>query len=331
MVQAQRLPKRRAEDQCQEEVETPSGKKHQSAEKPKSTRRTHQTGSPPVFIVEEQSPQDMASASGTDRSPKPPFAEEFKTMLREGLANVAKKEQLDQMMTQIKANSSALVSQERKVKCTNESNERRFRSIEDRFDAVSAIRNEDSRQAAYDKARRSMRVWPIKGENQDAMDAAFQDFAVEALAVPDTVVRKMKLAGIIRVRSSPHNHIYLETIVTFHDLNEHDFYFSKARNVAEYRDTEGNPTAGIKMDVPPFLLPTFKLLNDHGHEIRRAHGKEMHRYVKYDEENLSLLLEVRLPGVVKWTRIRPEQARSYTEEKDRLDYVSIKKGLFRPP
>lgn len=91
----------------------------------------------------------------------------------------------------------------------------------------------------------------------------------------------------------------MEALVTFHDRD----FFSKARNLSEYRDDSGAPTAGIRLDVPPFLLPTFKLLNDHGYEIRNANGRDTRRYIKFDEQNLSLYLEVRLPGQSKWIKI----------------------------
>ena len=103
------LKRRGATDE--DECETPTGKKQRSSEKPsanrggststnrRSGRLTQET--PPVFVIEEET-DDMASSS-VSKSPKPPTAEEFKAMLREGLANVAKKEQIDQMMAQSEA------------------------------------------------------------------------------------------------------------------------------------------------------------------------------------------------------------------------------------
>ena len=137
-----------------------------------------------------------------------------------------------------------------------------------------------------------------------------------------------RFESIIRVRSSPHNAVYLEILVTFLDQEERDFYYSKAKIFAAYRDEDGKPTAGIRMDVAPFLLATFKLLNNHGFEIRKAHGPETRRYVKYDDKNMSFILEVKLPRSTKWTRIRPEQAKSYGEEKDRLEYNTIRRGML---
>ena len=144
-------------------------------------------------------------------------------------------------------------------------------------------------------------------------------------------MRDTKLSSIVRVRNSPNGSVYKEIIVTFRDPGERDYYFSRARNLAAYRAEDGSPTAGIRIDVPPFLMSSFKLLNDHGHEIRRAHGSETRRYIKFDEDNLSLVLEVRLPGQQKWTRIKPQQARQFCDEKDKIEYLSIRRGLMREP
>ena len=330
---ANRLMKRRPDESQPSDSETPTGKKLRSSDRllSASSRRSRNStlDDPlPVFDLEEDMAENQTQGR-SQKSPKPPSAEEFKAMLREGLANVAKKEQLDQMMKQIKSNSTALISLEKKMETTNESNERRFQLIEDRLDEGKTHRPTDFRRAAFDKCRKSLRVWPIKGEDQDELDAAFRDFAIDALLIPDTVVRNTKFLDIIRVRSSPQNAVYLEALVTFQDYTEHDYFFSKARNLSSYRDDEGNPTAGIRMDVAPYLLPVFKLLNNHGFEIKNAHGKETRRYIKFDEENLSLFLEVRLPGQTKWTRIKPDQARSFLDEKDKIEYTTIRKGLLR--
>ena len=50
---------------------------------------------PPTFVLDDHLDDTVEQA----KSPKPPSAEEFKSMLSEGLTNVTKKEQLDQMMT----------------------------------------------------------------------------------------------------------------------------------------------------------------------------------------------------------------------------------------
>ena len=291
---AQRSQKRMADNTPLEE-NTPTGKKSRSAEWPTSLRRTRrsETARLPVFEVAEDKDEGevfeeaVTMQNEQAKSPKPPTAQEFKAMLREGLANVAKKEQVEQMMNQIRSNSSALASLESKVDSTSEANERRFRRIEDKLDrsaddlARGSLSNLDaSKRAAFDKARRSMTAWPIEGKDDDTMDTNFKDFAVEALLVPDTIVRTARITDIIRVRSSPQNAAYMEVLVTFEDVNERDYYFSKAKNLAPCREPDGTSTAVLRMNIPPFLKPTFKLLNGHGYEIKRTHREDTKKYIK---------------------------------------------------
>ena len=328
--------KRKADLTPTEQEVTPTGKKPKQSTNSTGRRQRKLSTTGPIspFVIEISPQKEMPSNNGGDasqRSPKPPSAEEFKAMLREGLANVAKKEQLDRMMVQISSNTEALHSLQRRVDTTSEATERRFLAIEERIQQQPTLMDslDRSQRAAFEKSRRSLRIWPIKGEDADELDASFKDFAVEALMIPDTVVRKTALAEIIRVRSSPKNAVYMEALVTFKDQMERDFYFAKAKHLAPYRDESGAPTAGIRMDIPEYFSATFTSLNNHGYEIKKANGPDTKRYVKYDEENLSLYLEVRLPGATKWTRIRPEQARIYGEEKDRQEYQSIRKTLLR--
>ena len=100
-------------------------------------------------------------------------------------------------------------------------------------------------------------MWPIDGSDSDELDAAVRDFAVEALLVPATVVRDTKFAEIICVRSSPNNKVYLEAPVTFKDTADRDFYFSKSRDLPEYRNDDGSPSAGLQLDI----LPSSSLLS----------------------------------------------------------------------
>ena len=124
--------KRRADNPNQNEEEiTPTQKKLRSADRTRRSTRNDSAAAPPVFVIEEDS---LEMATNKSPSSKPPSAEEFKAMLRDGLANVAKKEQLDVMMNQIKSNSNALLSLERKVDNTSELNEKRFKSIEERLE-----------------------------------------------------------------------------------------------------------------------------------------------------------------------------------------------------
>ena len=250
-----------------------------------------------------------------------------------------KKEDLNQVMERVDRNTHAITAInlrmtniEGQISAASSRNEDRIQGLETRISSNSSnpsTTDRSLREAVYDKARRSFRVWPIKGNNPSKLENKFRDFATEALQISSESVQATRFSDIIRTRNPPSGRVYLEICVTFESVEERDYYNSKARNLADYRDDEGRPEAGIQMDVPPFLMSTFKTLNDHGHEIRNVHGKETRRYVKFDEERLSLVLEVQLPLYTKWISISPEQACSFAEERGQADYSAIRRLLLR--
>ena len=107
---------------------------------------------------------------------------------------------------------------------------------------------------------------------------------------------------------------------------------SKGRLLAECRDPEGKPTAGLRMDVPDFLGRDYKLLTDYGFRMWRAHGEGTKRYVKYDEDCYGLVLELKLPAAQSYLRITPDMARSFNEEGDIAEINRVRRDLTaRPP
>ena len=64
--------------------------------------------------------------------------------------------------------------------------------------------------------------------------------------------------------------------------------------------------------------------------MRRLHGKDTKRYIKYDDDDYSLFLELRLPGNPVWLRIFPCLARELKEEADREDLLNARSMLARP-
>ena len=68
------------------------------------------------------------------------------------------------------------------------------------------------------------------------------------------------------------------------------------------------------MEVPDFLGNTFKVLERHGHALRARHGPELKRHVKYDDEEMSLFVNVRLPGQEPWIKVTPDFVRTLRKE-----------------
>ena len=188
----------------------------------------------------------------------------------------------------------------------------------------------DMKESAFLRARRSLRVWPIDGTSRNEMEENFKTFATQALDIPKQFVDGIVIESIKRARTSPGGRTHTEIIVLFAYTSDRDFVLRQAKNLAQYVDKDGLPLAGINLEIPQFLMGTFKLLNDHAYHIKRKHGKSTRKYVKFNDDAMSLFLEIRLPGSDQWIRISPELARKLEAERNENEFDSIRKSLRSP-
>ena len=161
------------------------------------------------------------------------------------------------------------------------------------------------RELSYNTSRRSLRIWPLEGESEDELRGSFKSFAREALKVSAHDIQGMEVDRIRRTCTSPSANAYMEACVTFREMDDRDFVASRSTNLGSLIKSDGQLMAGIRLDVPGFLLPTFRDLNSYAYNVRRTHGKKTRTHIKFDDSCVSLLLEVRLPSSENWLRISP--------------------------
>ena len=87
--------------------------------------------------------------------------------------------------------------------------------------------------------------------------------------------------------------------------------------LASYVDSEKRPLAGIRMDIPDYLGSDFRTLQNYGMKMRSIHGPDTRKYVKFDDANLAIYLELRLPGESTWIKLTPARARELDDHSDR--------------
>ena len=95
----------------------------------------------------------------------------------------------------------------------------------------------------------------------------------------------------------------------FNDKQKRDLVVSSSPNLSSRIDKEGRPTAGIRLEVPPELDDTFRLLHRFGTRLRARHGTGTKRHIKFDDYNGSLFTNIKLPGDTSWTKVTPAMAR----------------------
>ena len=134
-----------------------------------------------------------------------------------------------------------------------------------------------------------------------------------------------------RIKRSRPGGIYDEVKVTFGEAVDRDSVAYKGNMLSEFVDKDGRPTAGIRLDIPDYLAGDFKTLTDYGIRMRHLHGKTTRRYIKYDEDNYTIYLELRLPHGRSYLKITPDLAKRMREEDDREEIQSARDSLRGRP
>ena len=123
----------------------------------------------------------------------------------------------------------------------------------------------EQKETAFLKAIRSIRVWPIEGNT--SLESKVDDFFKNALCISERDQEQIIIEDIYPVRSSPRSRQHNEVCVVFRDAETRELILSYARNLSTYVDKEGNPTAGIRMEIPQHLLMIHKLLMMYGFSL----------------------------------------------------------------
>ena len=165
---------------------------------------------------------------------------------------------------------------------------------------ASCLAQHEARRRKYELSRRSLRVWPIAGDSPEAIRTNLTDFMKNALLYLDEDIEAAGIDNIERTKLPKSSNLHEEIKVTLIDADARDALAAKGRLLASYQDTEGRPLAGFRMDIPEYLGAEHKLLNDYGFRMKRIHGKDTRKYIKFDEPAFSLILELKLPGDSSW-------------------------------
>ena len=220
---------------------------------------------------------------------------------------------IDDNASRITSNSTAIASQAA-VSVTQQAeleslNNRVLQLERGKPDLGMPLDRKASLGPGYMRARRSVRLWPIHGDNDDELWPGVGEFLHGALAIPEDLVSQEDIESIVRVVGSRGQPDRKEAIVTFFDKQQRDLVVSNSPSLANKIDRDGRPTAGIRMEVPPELEDTFRLLHRFGARLRARHGAGTKRHIKFDDFEGSLYTNIKLPGDSAWTKVTPAMAR----------------------
>ena len=91
-----------------------------------------------------------------------------------------------------------------------------------------------------------------------------------------------------------------EAIVVFSNKETRDAVRSAATNLAGH-----GKAAGIRMQVPGFLLTNFRALENLGYQMKKV-NPSVRRVVKFDDDNMDVMMDVKIGD--QWRRVRPADA-----------------------
>ena len=161
----------------------------------------------------------------------------------------------------------------------------------------------------YLLARRSIRLWPVRGASSDELWGNVGEFLHETLAICGSDIGQEDIESIDRTNEGRGQPERDEVIVTFYDKLKRDLVVANSPALASMVDAEGRPTAGIRLEVPPELADTFRLLSRFGSRLRARHGVWTKRHIKFDDFTGSMYSNVKLPGDENWTKVTVAMAK----------------------
>ena len=167
--------------------------------------------------------------------------------------------------------------------------------------APPSVGPRSKREVAYNFYRRSLKLWPVGGED---LEDAVRQFLKTKLGLTD---RRIQLLGSIEVSALPGRAagVRKEVLATFECKEDRDAIKTKGINLAGQREV------GMSIHVPGYLLDNLVALNGLGYSIKQK-NPETKRSVKFDDSTQNLYLDICIGD--KWKRIGPEEAKQVLKE-----------------
>ena len=129
-------------------------------------------------------------------------------------------------------------------------------TVDKRVRAENLVKSEK-----YEEARRSLRLWPVAGEDQATIWKEALRFIHQKMCVRVEDCPKEKIRIIRRARPARRSIVGHEVIVSFWDRTTRDIVATHSKNLYDFKDDSGMPTAGTRLEYPSHLGQTFRNLD----------------------------------------------------------------------
>ena len=163
----------------------------------------------------------------------------------------------------------------------------------------------------YWRARRSIRIWPVRQDHSGALLSPAMIFIHDLLRVPRSEITVNDVEDVRRPttkrrrnrESSNTEYARNEIVVRFKTTEIRDSVMSHSPNLAEHISNDGKPTAGVRLEVPSHLTSAMQDFLNYGRDLHKQHGSGFKRYIKFDDTEMCLFMQARLPNTDEWLHI----------------------------
>ena len=122
-----------------------------------------------------------------------------------------------------------------------------------------SVQSSDHEKMRYDFVRRSLRLWPVKGSDDESLWSNTGIFIHDTMGVPRDKMEEELIAEIRRVRTARNSGARDEVLVIFKEIEARDTVASYARNLGSHMK-DGRATAGMRTEVPNHLRGVYNVL-----------------------------------------------------------------------
>ena len=186
---------------------------------------------------------------------------------------------------------------------------------------------------AYLLARRSIRMWPIENSSSNTLWKGVGEFIHTALGIPEDELGPEDIEDVVAIPEPEYaaGNLSKEALVTFFCPRKRDMLLTKSPNLASRIDSDGRPTAGLRLEIPDELMKQFRILSRFGTRLRARHGLGTKRHIKFEDMDASLFMNIKLPGDDAWSKVTVDTAIADMDRVARAESVDLLKRIHSKP
>ena len=209
-----------------------------------------------------------------------------------------------------------------------------IKRLDQNASANAIATNNALKEEKYWTTRRSGCFWAIQGGENDDLKLAAMDFISKALLIPASEHIQDRIEVVKRTRTSFSSKIKEEVLVIFDTVSTRDYVFSHAKNLAKLSPID-RKLNGMRLDYPAHLGSDYRVLDAYGAKLRSRFGEGFRRSIKFNDDEMSLYMDICLPRKEEWIRVTAGMAKedrgTATIEDEETARRKIQEGLNMLP